>query len=150
MSIKPFAFNILTNRHITIAQLTEKGITVNDSHTNSIEEAKEVIDYSKFAILFYSIGVILLILHFVFKNNKLPEVASASIDLSFIAIFIYLLYFVVTYFKSTLFYKHIVPKAKSINIILMLIGLPFYAITHFLLKNKIKEDLDKSCLENVK
>ncbi|MCB0444947.1 MAG: LptF/LptG family permease, partial [Gelidibacter sp.] len=149
-SIKPFAFNILTKRHVSIAQLNENGITVNDSYTNSKKDAKDVVEYSKFAILFYSIGVILLILHFVFKNNKLPEIASASIDLSLICIFIYLLYFVVTYLKSTSFYKHLEPKTKPINSILMLLGLPFYAISHFLLKNKIKEDLDKSCIENVK
>jgi len=32
----------------------------------------------------------------------------------------------------------------------MILGFPFYAITHFFLKNKLKEDLDSSIIENVK
>lgn len=149
-SIKPFALNQLLKRNQSIEDLQKQGIIFNDAYITSKKEATDAIDYSKFAYVFYTIGIILLILHFVFKNNKFPEFASAAIDLSIISLLIYLFYYSVTWIKATVFYKDIGFKTKGLDVFLMLIAFPFYGASHFLLKNKIKEDLDKSCILNVK
>jgi lipopolysaccharide export system permease protein len=149
-SIIPFAFNILSKRGISIETLETNGISVHPDYIAAKKEATDTIDYSRFAMLFFIIGITLLILHFVFKNNKLPEASSAAIDLSLICISIYVLYFVVTYIKSQLFYKHFKTATKPVNIFLLLLGFPLYFVTHYLLRNKIREDLDVCCLENVK
>src|SRR5690606_1957854 len=90
-SIKPFALNQLFKRNQTIEDLQKQGIIINDAYVISKKDATDTIDYSKFAFIFYIIGAILLLLHFVFKNNKFPEFASAAIDLSMISFIIYLL-----------------------------------------------------------
>lgn len=149
-SVKPFALNQLLKRKQSFEDLQKQGVSIDNTHIASYKEANDTIDYSKFAFIFYMIGIILIILHFVFKNNKLPEVASAALDLGIISLLVYTLYFVVTLIKARTFYKHIGYKVKPLNIFLMLIGFPFYGVSHFLLKNKIKEDLDGSCILNVK
>ena len=149
-SIIPFAYNILSKRGITTEILETNGISVHPDYLAAKKEAIDTLDYSRFAMIFFTIGLVLLILHFVFKNNELPEAASASIDLSFICISIYVLYFVVTCIKSRLFYKHFKTATKPVNIFLLIIGFPLYFVTHYLLRNKIREDLDICCLENVK
>lgn len=149
-SVKPFALHQLLKRHQSFEDLKNQGVEVDDFYIVSQKQAKDAIDYSKFAFLFYTIGIILLALHFVFKNNKLPEVASAAIDLSIIALIIYVIYYVVTWIYTTTFYKHLSIKSPGLNPFLMAMGLPFYGVSHFLLKNKVREDLDKSCIQNVK
>ncbi|HUH27146.1 LptF/LptG family permease [Gelidibacter sp.] len=149
-SIKPFALNQLLIRNQSFEDLQKQGIIINDAYITSKKEATDAIDYSKFAFIFYTLGVILLLLHFVFKNNNFPEYTSAALDLTIISFIIYLLYYSVTWIKANVFYKHIGFKSKGIDLLLMLIAFPFYGVSHFLLKNKIKEDLDKSCILNVK
>lgn len=149
-SIIPFAYNILSKRGVTTETLSSNGISVHPDYLAAKKEATDTIDYSRFAMIFFTIGVALLILHFVFKNNELPEASSAAIDLSLISLSIYVLYFVVTCIKSKLFYNHFKTATKPVNIFLLLIGFPLYFVTHYLLRNKIREDLDICCLENVK
>ncbi len=149
-SIIPFAFNILSKRNVPVDYLTENGISVDAHYITSKKEATDTIDYSKIAMVFFSIGAVLLILHFVFKNNKLPEAASASIDLSLICLFVYILYFIITSIKLKSFYKMLKLDIKPVSILLMLLGFPLYFVTHFLIKNKIKDDLDRACAEYVK
>ena len=88
-------------------------------------------------------------LHFIFKNNKFPEFAATSFDLSLISFGIFILYFIITFIQSRQFYKQLNFKAKPLNPMLMLFGFPFYGIAHFLFRNKIKEDLNLSSIENI-
>ncbi len=146
---KAKAYAILDKRGVSLEQLASHGFMVEDNFVTSTTKAKDCLEYSRFAFIFYSIGAILLLLHFVFKNNKFPEFASASLDLSLVSFFIFALYFVMTLVLSVRFYKHLNLKVKPLNPILMLIGIPFYGVSHFLLRNKIKEDLNQSVLENI-
>ncbi|MEO6348309.1 MAG: LptF/LptG family permease [Aquaticitalea sp.] len=146
---KAKAFSILTKRNVTFEQLASNGITVEGDFVNSANRGKDCIDYSRYAFIFYLVGLILLALHFVFKNNKFPEFASTSIDLSLISLFIFVIYSVVTLIHSIRFYKYLPLKVKPLNPILMIIGLPFYGVSHFLLRNKIREDLNQSAIENI-
>ena len=150
ISVKPFALNQLLKRNQSVQDLQKQGVEIDQSYIVSQKEAHDAIDYSNFAFIFYTVGVILLILHFVFKNNTFPQVASSAIDLSIISFLVYTLYYVVTWIYTNRFYKNIGLDVKLINPYLMLLALPFYGVSHFLVKNKIKEDLDKSCILNVK
>ena len=60
-------------------------------NSQTVTESKPLIKASIFALL---LSVISLILHFVFANNKLPEFASASMQLSPIAFIVSIFYFI--------------------------------------------------------
>ena len=148
-SSKSKAFSILTKRGMGLDELASNNLEVNDNLISSTLKAKDSLEYSRFAFVFYCFGIVLLGLHFIFKNNQFPEFASASIDLSFISLFIFAIYFVVALMYSIKFYKHFNFKGKPLNPILMVMGFPFYGISHFLLRNKIKEDLNQSAIQNI-
>lgn len=149
-SVKPFALNQLLSRNQSIEDLQRQGVIINDAYSQSKKEADNTISNSKIAYIFYNLGVVLLILHFVLKNNGLPQIASSAIQLSIISLFVFTIYYALTWITSNKFYQHLGFKIKPLDKFLMILGLPFYGISHFLLKNKIKEDLDKSCILNVK
>ena len=148
--VKSTAYYTLLSRGISDEELIKKGLSIDSNFITSKSLVKDGIDYSKFSFIFYCLGIILLILHFVFKNNKLPEFASASRDLSFIALFIYVLYYILVNLKVSKFYALINIKLKGLHPIMMAICFPFYAIAHFFIKNKLREDLNISCIENIK
>lgn len=108
---------------------------------------KDYNDHSKFSIILYSIGVILLVLYFVFKNNKLPYLESASIQLSVISLVLFVLY----YIKSILNIKQLynrVKNGKKPPLILLILGILFYMIAYPLLRKSIKEDLSINSLDS--
>lgn len=143
------AINLLNQRGHKTKDLSGK-IKFNADFPKSQTLFKDFNDHSKFSIVLYSIGVILLVLFFVFRNNKLPSLASFSIQISIIS----LVLFVVYYLKSTLnlwqFYKHINKKIEIPHVILLIIGLPLYMMTYPFLKSKMKEDLKQNCLDFLK
>ena len=149
ISVKSVAYNTLLSRENSDEDLIKQGLSIDSNFIASKTIVKDAIDYSKFSFIFYCFGVVLLILHFVFKNNKLPEFASASRDLSFISLFIFALYFVVVNFKVNKFYSNLNVKLKKIHPAMMVFSFPFYGIANFFIKNKLREDLSISCSENV-
>ena len=146
---KAKAYSLLTKRGYTSDQFISQGMVIDGHFITSTTKGKDCIEYSRFAFIFYSIGAILMGLHFIFKNNKFPEFASAAIDLGLISFFIFVLYFIITLLFTLNFYKQLHLKVKPVNPFLMLIGMPFYGISHFLLRNKIKEDLNRSAMETI-
>jgi lipopolysaccharide export system permease protein len=150
ISVKSIAYNTLISRDMTNDDLIKKGLSIDPNFVTSKTIARDGMEYSKFSFIFYCFGIVLLILHFVFNNNKLPEFASASRDLSFIALFIYMFYFVVVNLKVSKFYGNLNIKLKKIHPVMMAISFPFYGLAHFFIKNKLKEDLNISCSENIK
>jgi len=97
-------------------------------------------DHAKFSYLFYCVAIILFILYFVFKNNKLLSLASASIQLCSVSTFIYLIYYTKSYFNIKSLYRFAIEKRYEKNLFMLLLGFIFYPITHLLIKNKIAED----------
>lgn len=150
VSVKYIAYNTLISRGLSNEELKNKGLTVEENFITARKTINDGIDYSKFSFIFYGFGVVLLILHFVFKNNKLPEFASASRDLSIIALFIYILYYAVLNFKISRFYNNPNIKLKGIHLFVLIISFPFYGFSHFFIKNILKQDLNLSCIENIK
>ena len=144
------ALNLLNKRGITTKKLREQGLCLDTNFDTSERIAKDYKDHSNFAITLYCVGVVLLILHFVFKNNKLPSLATASIQLSFASLFLFVIYYIKSLVNVFNFYKHLKNKDKQPNLFLLIIGFPLYFITHVFLNVKMKEDLKRNCLDSLK
>ncbi|MCC1484234.1 LptF/LptG family permease [Winogradskyella immobilis] len=147
---KQIALQHLFDRNKTLEELNTKGLDVPNYLHKAKNILKDYIDYSTTSLVTYSIGTVLLVLHFVFNNNKLPELAITVKSLSFIAFGIYILYVIVSSIFYSRFYKTIGLSKKRINPILIIFSLPFYPIKYFIFKAKTKEDFHLSCLENIK
>jgi lipopolysaccharide export system permease protein len=143
------AIVLLNERGIETHHLKDR-IKFNNDFSKSQTLFKDFNDHSKFSIALYGIGVILLVLFFVFKNNKLPSLASFSIQFSLISLVLFIVYYLKSMFNLRQFFKHINKKIKIPHIFLLIIGLPLYFITHPFLKSKIKEDLKQNCLDFLK
>lgn len=144
------AIEVLKSRGISTSDLRANGLNINENYDTSEAIKKNYTDHSKFAIVLYIIAVVLLILFFVFKNNKLLPLATASIQLSLIALAMYIIYFIKSIINSFQFYNHINKKQNKPNILLLILGFPFYFITYLFLNEKMKSDLKTNCLESLK
>ena len=144
------AIKILNSRDISLEKLRHEGIEINNTFDDATKLSNDYLEHSKFAIVLYWIGAVLLILFFIFRNNKLPSLASASIQLSAISLFLFVVYTIKSYINIRGFYATINKKNRTPHIIIQLIGLPFYFLNYFLLKRKIKDDLKQNCLDCLK
>jgi lipopolysaccharide export system permease protein len=144
------ALKILNSRGIDANQLKHNNIILKEEFEISKKISKNYNDHSKFSMSLYIIGVILLILFFVFKNNKLPSLASASIQISLISLFLYIVYYIKSYINIYSFYINLNKLKRKPSILLIVLGLPLYFLTYYLLKRKIKDDLKQNCLESLK
>ncbi len=142
------AIKILNSRGHSTSDI-KNDIAINKAFIDTQKISNQYYEHSKYAITLYSIGVILLILHFVFKNNKLPHLASASIQLSIVSLVLFIIY----YFKSILnvnsFYNDLKKKDKKPNLLVFILGIPLYFITYLVFRDKVNEDLKLSCLESL-
>ena len=96
--------------------------------------------YAKYALIFFCIAVILFVLHFVFKNNKLPAATSASIELSAISGLIFLVYSIISSITFKKLYTFLDQSKKTNHIILTILSLVIYPMVHVLRQKKISED----------
>ena len=147
---KEIALHNLLNRNIALEALKKEGLEIPDELIKAKSIVKDYKDYSLTSLVSYSIGGILLILHFVFKNNKLPEFAEASLSLSIIGFIFLGIYAVVSALKYSKFYKTINEEKKRINPIWFFLTLPLYPFKYIFLKNKIEEHFYLSCIRNIK
>lgn len=146
---KQIALQHLSERKVTLDKLEEKGLHVSDSIKSAKSNLKEYIDYSTASVVTFGIGTILLVLHFVFKNNKLPELSEIVKTLSFVSFGIFLLYNVVSTIYYYKFYKTLGLTKKRVNPLYLLFSLPFYPIKYFLLKSRTKQVFHLTCLEQI-
>ena len=100
--------------------------------------------HAQFSFVFYSISLVLFILFFVFKNNKLESIASASIQLCGISTFIFTIYYIKSYINIVSLYKLAIEKEYKNNLQYIVFGFFFYPLKHLLRKNKIREDFSVS------
>jgi len=146
---KQIALQHLSDRNISLEELEDKGLNVPEDLKTAKVQLKDYLDYSTTSLVTFAIGAVFLILHFVFKNNKLPEFAVTVKSLSIIAFGIFALYVVVSSVYYSRFYQSIRQAKKRINPLLIVLSLPFYPLKHWLLKVKTKEDFQLSYLEKV-
>ena len=148
--IRYHAIEILNSRGVLNDELRKNSIIISENYDNSIAIKKSYNEHSKFAIVLYTIGVILLVLFFVFKNNKLPSLATPSIQLNIVALILYIIYYIKSIINTFEFYNHINKNQNKPNVFLLIIGIPFYFITYLFLNEKMKGDLKANCLESLK
>nr|WP_321234080.1 LptF/LptG family permease [uncultured Psychroserpens sp.] len=96
--------------------------------------------YSKFALIFFCIAVVLFVLYFVFKNNKLPAATSASIELSAISAVLFLVYAVLSSISFNKLYTFINNKKNSNHLLWSALGFIIYPFIYIQRRNKIAED----------
>lgn len=147
---KEIALHNLLDRKIPLEGLKSEGLEIPNKLIKARVLLKDYKDYSKTSLFSYGIGAVLLILHFVFKNNKLLEIAEAALSLSIIALIFFAIYVVVDIFVYSKFYKTIDQKGKRINPLLLIITLPLYPLKYIILRNRISQDFYLSCLQNIK
>lgn len=143
------ALSELQRRKVKISSLGEYGL-VNKTSFNKVKTVfKDYIDYSKAALTGYSIGAILIVLHFVFKNNKLPQLADSALQIGIVSLVFFLVYFIVSHYHYSKFYNAIEQKNKRINPLILFIGIPLYPIVLFFLKYKVKKDFNRTFIESI-
>ena len=148
--IRYHAIQLLNSRGVQTDELRNNGVHISETYDTSEAIKKNYNEHSKFAIVLYTISLILLVLFFVLKNNKLPSVATPSIQLSLVALVLFIIYFLKSIINMFQFYNHINKNHKKPNILRLIIGLPFYFISHLFLNEKMKGDLKVNCLESLK
>ena len=148
--IRYHAIQLLNSRGVQTDELRNNGVHISETYDTSEAIKKNYNEHSKFAIVLYTISLILLVLFFVLKNNKLPSVATPSIQLSFVALVLFIIYYLKSIINMFQFYNHINKNHKKPNILRLIIGLPFYFISHLFLNEKMKGDLKVNCLESLK
>ncbi|WP_246067714.1 LptF/LptG family permease [Changchengzhania lutea] len=144
------ALKLLHRRGISNDELRESGIPIQLTYDESDRIYNKFNAHSKYSLILYCIAIILLVLYFVFKNNRLPSIATASIQLCLVALVLLMIYYLKSIMNLYRFYKHIRKKNKRPNALLLVIGLPVYALTHFILKAKFEEDLKLNCINSLK
>ncbi|QRM90753.1 LptF/LptG family permease [Lacinutrix sp. WUR7] len=129
---------------------TEVVLNTEESAVNikNIEQAKSIFTaysfHSKTALIFYITGLILFILFFVFKNNELPNFASAAVQLSIVSFVMLLIYYIKSFLNINALYGFMDEKTISKKPTTLLFGYVFYPLTHFLRRNKINEDFSNT------
>ncbi|WP_281846801.1 LptF/LptG family permease [Olleya namhaensis] len=90
---------------------------------------------SKISSVSFAIAIVLALLYFVLKNNKLPQIATAGLQISTIALIV----FVFNYLKSCTSFNNLISKTehKKETIVQQVIGAIIYPLTHFLRKQKL-------------
>ena len=147
---KEIALHNLLNRNIPLEELKKEGLEVENKLIEARSLLKDYKDYSLTSLVSYLVGGSLLGLHFIFKNNKLPEFAEASLNLSIIGFIFFAIYVVVDAFVYSKFYKTIDQKGKRINPLILILTLPLYPLKYLVLRNKIVADFYQSCVQNIK
>ncbi len=148
--IRYHAIQLLNSRGVQTDELRNNGVHISETYDTSEAIKKNYNEHSKFAIVLYTISLILLVLFFVLKNNKLPSLATPSLQLSFVALVLFIIYYLKSIINMFQFYNHINKNHKKPNILRLIIGLPFYFISHLFLNEKMKGDLKVNCLESLK
>ncbi|WP_138434152.1 LptF/LptG family permease [Winogradskyella algicola] len=147
---KEIALHNLLNRNIPLENLQKEGLEVDDKLIKGKSLLKDYKDYSKTSLVSFLIGGALLGLHFICKNNKLPEVADAALSLSIIAFIFFAIYVIVDAYVYSKFYTTIGQKDKRINPVVLILSLPLYPLKYIILRNKITYDFYQSCIHNIK
>ena len=142
------AIKVLQRRELSIQDIREQGASIDKAFDTSLNHVKNYNEHSKFTTTIYSIGIVLLVLFFVFRNNKLPSLASASIQLSIISLILYIIYYIKSVLNLFAFYKHISKKRP--NMALLILGIPLYMFTFPFIRVKLKEHSKLNCLNSLK
>lgn len=147
---KEIALHNLLQRNISLEELSHHGLDIPAGLIKANTLIKDYADYSKTSLISYCTAGLLLGFHFIFINNKLPELAEVSLYLSLIAYLFFAIYVIVDAYVYTKFYKAIDLDKKRLNPLVLLLSLPVYPFKYIVLRNHVSQDFYYSCLQNIK
>lgn len=146
---KEIAIRQLLNRKLSLNELNSAGLQIPEFLIQSKKILKDYIDYAKASLISYIIALVLLVLHFVFNNNKLPELAITVLDLSIASWVFFGIFAIASTFTYTKYYATIKRQNKRQNPLVLLITIPLYPIAFLFLKSKSNQDFEQSCIKNI-
>lgn len=149
-TIIPIAYQLLKEKGLSDTQIQAEGIVIDTNYFTSKTLARDYSDYALTTFISYSIGTILVPLFFILKNNKLEEFAGTLLNLGIIAFVFFIIYSIVSSVILIRFYKSLKFNTKTPQYISLIFGAIFYPITYFLIKNKVKQEITKSAIKNIK
>ncbi|WP_114309756.1 LptF/LptG family permease [Winogradskyella arenosi] len=147
---KEIALRNLLNRKIALESLQSEGLSIPKSLIEARQLLKDYKDYSTTNFVSYCIAVVLFVLYFVFKNNKLPQLADASLSLSAVAFIFFIVFIIVNALIYTKFYSKLNLKGKQINPLILVLTLPIYPLKYIIVRSRISQDFFLSSLQNIK
>lgn len=147
---KEIALRILLNRNISLEALKTKGLEVPEQLIKAKSKLRNYSKYSKISLVSFGIGILLVVLHLVLKNNKLPNIADISLKLSMLAAASFLICMVLDALMYSKFYKTIGLKNRGVHPLIHLLTLPIYPLKYIVLRNRITQDFYHTCLQNIK
>ncbi|MFV0566977.1 MAG: LptF/LptG family permease [Flavobacteriaceae bacterium] len=143
------ALKLLSNKNYDANKLQALGIPIDTRYNTALKHFNNYKAHSKYAISLYGIGVVLLILFFVFRNNELPSLASSSIQLSIVSLALFVVYYILSVINLFNFNNHINKKKKLPNIAALILGIPLYFIAVIFFGFTIQEDLNQNCFDSL-
>ena len=147
---KEIALRILLNRNVSLEALKTKGLEVPEQLIKAKSKLRNYSKYSKISLVSFGIGILLVVLHLVLKNNKLPNIADISLKLSMLAAASFLICMVLDALMYSKFYKTIGLKNRGVHPLIHLLTLPIYPLKYIVLRNRITQDFYHTCLQNIK
>ncbi|MFB9054754.1 LptF/LptG family permease [Formosa undariae] len=142
------ALNTLEERNLDLEAIRLRGINISPE----FEASKRLVSlfniYSRFALIFNVIGIALLVLYFILRNNKMPELATSSIQLSIISFVLFIVYYIAQQLNLKDFNAHL-KKNKSSDVPFILLGFIIYPVANVFFKHKVKADLSKNAIQHL-
>jgi lipopolysaccharide export system permease protein len=146
---KQIALQHLTERKVSLETMEAQGLQVPAKLKVGKKRLKDYKDYSKATMAGYIAGTVLLVLHFVFRNNNMPELSLICRDLSIISWVFFAIYVVVSTIMYRKFYSTLGLLQKQVKPLLILLALPFYPLKHLFLSRKMASDYHYACLDEI-
>ena len=120
---KQIALQHLSDRNVSLDTLSEYGLQV----PSNLQSAKRLLmdfrDYSKTTLVSYILSLVLFVLHFVFKNNKMPELALTLRDLSGDSLLVFRHLFCGIHYGISQVLQNFKSKSKTRETLANIIGL---------------------------
>ncbi|WP_103191409.1 LptF/LptG family permease [Formosa algae] len=143
------ALYTLEERNLDLQAIRQKGIQIDETFETSKHIVNQVNIYSKIALVFNITGIVLLVLFFILRNNKMPDLATICIQLSVISLLVYLVYYIAQQFNIIAFNKHLKQKSNQYNILFTILGFIIYPLAHVFFKYQTKADLSTNAIQHL-
>lgn len=124
--------HINTTKKLTLTEVNEHSVDITK------KESRDYKEYAQLSLIFYAISIVLLLTYFILNNNKQVAFAQASLQLSAVCGFVFLLH----YMLSLINLHKVYSKNKSDNFpnsLLISLGLLVYPAVFFNIKKRLNQ-----------
>ncbi|WP_299276639.1 LptF/LptG family permease [uncultured Psychroserpens sp.] len=113
---------------------------VANSHQHSISKRKDYDTYSRFALIFFCVALVLLLTYFGFKSSDLSAVTTAALELFMISTLLFIIYAIASSLSFNRLYHEGHHLDNSQNMQWTIISFIAYPYVYVLRRNKIAKD----------